>query len=282
MIAILFSFRSSKMDQCTGKFEVLPIPSTLRGIIKSSWRITIGQHPIKILPDGMLHFYLFPQKTNALYLKTANKTCKTSFVKGLSQEIYSIQGARGVTFILCTIYPWIGTTIFDTAMSRLVDKQLTFPSLGANSLCHKAFFQHILLPRYYSFEKQAIEQNKVIKKAYFQIMKNEGDRTVAKIALRAFLSESSLRKKFYQYVGLSPKNLAKVSRNFSVVKALHHDFKGNLTGLAYQFGYYDQAHFIREFRQVMRATPRQYLADTTNLFIPYQVRQNAFLPTFST
>ncbi|HEV8539016.1 MAG TPA: AraC family transcriptional regulator, partial [Bacteroidota bacterium] len=39
----------------------------------------------------------------------------------------------------------------------------------------------------------------------------------------------------------------------------------NLTGVAYDCGYYDQSHFIREFKDFAGITPTKYLSETRTL-----------------
>jgi len=48
----------------------------------------------------------------------------------------------------------------------------------------------------------------------------------------------------------------------------------NLTELAYEFGYADQAHFIHDFRAFTNKTPTEYAAETLELQEIFHKNQN--------
>lgn len=58
---------------------------------------------------------------------------------------------------------------------------------------------------------------------------------------------STLYRQFKQYVGQSPKEYLKVVRFRKALQALQQKKYASLTDLAYDLGYYDQSHFIRDF-----------------------------------
>lgn len=66
--------------------------------------------------------------------------------------------------------------------------------------------------------------------------------------------------RFKRAVGVTPKVLCRIYRLQALLEAIDPATAVNWTGLAHQFGFYDQAHFNREFRRFAGLTPRQYLA----------------------
>ncbi|MEO8550085.1 MAG: AraC family transcriptional regulator [Kofleriaceae bacterium] len=91
----------------------------------------------------------------------------------------------------------------------------------------------------------------------------ESDRTitrVAELATRAKLPLRTLERMFRRHVGLSPKW---VIRRFRVHEAAARVAAGEViewTMLAHELGYFDQAHFIREFKAQVGRTPSQHAA----------------------
>jgi AraC-like DNA-binding protein len=71
------------------------------------------------------------------------------------------------------------------------------------------------------------------------------------------LSERQLERKCREYTGFAPTRLARVLRFQQALKAYGSRFR-SLTDLAHGCGYYDQAHFIREFRSFSGYTPKEY------------------------
>jgi AraC-like DNA-binding protein len=86
---------------------------------------------------------------------------------------------------------------------------------------------------------------------------------VDKVASKINVSSVTLRNLFRQKVGLSPKEFIRLNR---IRKALNHTNTENLTSLAYELGYFDQSHFIHEFKSCFGLTPKQYYSNKALAF----------------
>jgi AraC-like DNA-binding protein len=71
------------------------------------------------------------------------------------------------------------------------------------------------------------------------------------------LSPKRLIALFRNEIGLTPKAYARVRRFQSALGALHDEARG--AEIAAEAGYFDQSHFVREFRAFAAMTPTQYL-----------------------
>lgn len=80
------------------------------------------------------------------------------------------------------------------------------------------------------------------------------------------VGERRLERTFDRCVGLSPKELARVVR-FGHAVRLMDARAARWTEIAFSAGYADQAHFIREFRQLAGVTPTQYVAERSRVGI---------------
>ncbi len=72
------------------------------------------------------------------------------------------------------------------------------------------------------------------------------------------INRRQLARKFSLTIGLSPKQLAKTIRIQKTLKVLLNEEIKSLTDLAYKNEYYDQAHFIKEFREFTGLTPKEF------------------------
>jgi AraC-like DNA-binding protein len=72
------------------------------------------------------------------------------------------------------------------------------------------------------------------------------------------LAERSLQRLFHRCVGLSPKAVIRRIRLVEAAGALEARSAGSLAELALQLGYFDQAHFIRDFKSVVGVPPRTH------------------------
>lgn len=72
-------------------------------------------------------------------------------------------------------------------------------------------------------------------------------------------SQRHIERRFHQQIGITPKRFANIVRINSFLKQLRDAPNSeNIGGLAYDSGYYDQAHLNREFRRWSLATPSAY------------------------
>lgn len=82
--------------------------------------------------------------------------------------------------------------------------------------------------------------------------------TVTEVGERHGLTPRTLQRLFTHYVGVGPKWVLARYRMHDVVTELDEGYAGTLTGLAHRYGWYDQAHFTRDFTALVGVTPGQY------------------------
>jgi AraC-like DNA-binding protein len=73
------------------------------------------------------------------------------------------------------------------------------------------------------------------------------------------LSERSLERYFKQHIGVSPKLYARINRFQSAMENIRQTQFDKLTNIAYQNDYFDQSHFIREFKEFAGTSPKHYI-----------------------
>ena len=83
---------------------------------------------------------------------------------------------------------------------------------------------------------------------------------VDQVARAAAMSTRSLQRLFSSYVGLSPKAVLARYRLQDAAASIDAGEVTDLAGLAADLGWFDQAHFSRDFRAVVGTTPSSYLA----------------------
>ncbi|WP_242353028.1 MULTISPECIES: AraC family transcriptional regulator [unclassified Anaeromyxobacter] len=98
----------------------------------------------------------------------------------------------------------------------------------------------------------------VVQAAIGEIRARRGHVRVGELARRLGLSHDALEKRFRRDVGASPRQLASLLRLRHAVEV--HRRGATLSSVPYEAGYYDQSHFIREFRAVTGQPPGRLLA----------------------
>ncbi len=87
------------------------------------------------------------------------------------------------------------------------------------------------------------------------IERNCGQLNVARLAADLGVSSRQLTRRFQRTVGLSPKEFARVSRFLNALRCLSGSQHRSLTETALACGYFDQAHFNHEFREMAGMSP---------------------------
>lgn len=101
-----------------------------------------------------------------------------------------------------------------------------------------------------------ISTDHVIGHAIKIIHETTGTLPVNELAKSIFLSQDVFEKRFRRIVGTTPKQYSKIVRMQHAIKT--YDASNNLTGLAYSAGYFDQSHFIKDFKAFTGQTPLQF------------------------
>jgi AraC-like DNA-binding protein len=85
-----------------------------------------------------------------------------------------------------------------------------------------------------------------------------GQVNVAQLAKHLGVSDRQLTRRFQHAVGLSPKEFSRISRFLQVVRCLTSREPRTLTETAMACGYFDQAHFNHEFREMAGMAPGEF------------------------
>jgi AraC-like DNA-binding protein len=97
---------------------------------------------------------------------------------------------------------------------------------------------------------------------------------VRDVAAALGVGERRLERAFDRCVGLSPKTLARVLRFREVVERIgrlrDRGTDAGWTAIAFDAGYADQSHLIRDFRELAGVTPARYVAERSGVgFVQY-------------
>jgi AraC-like DNA-binding protein len=129
-----------------------------------------------------------------------------------------------------------------------LEEQLT---AAADNAARIAVIEHWLIKRL-RHQKKDLQ----IEAAIARIYAAKGQLRIAALGQELYISPSRLEKRFRALVGTTPKKFAGLVRLQAIVNATPLD--GDLTSLAYEAGYFDQAHFIHDFTAYTGLTPADF------------------------
>ena len=96
--------------------------------------------------------------------------------------------------------------------------------------------------------------------AWRQLVGRAGQVSIAALAKHSGWSHKHFVAQFTEHIGLPPKAMARVLRFGRAAHLLQVSERGRFADIAYECGYYDQAHFTRDFTAFAGVTPTALLA----------------------
>ncbi len=170
----------------------------------------------------------------------------------------------GVKFVVGGAYPVLAVPLNalrnEVALLDVLDRPALLALHGqlyeAHSLPARiALLEQWLLNRL----ERGKERHAIIPASLATLRREVGRLAVPALADQFAISQRQLERLFQSQVGMSPKQYTQLLRVEAARLALKQIDDETTTAIAAEFGFYDQAHFIREFSAVIGLTPYRYL-----------------------
>jgi AraC-like DNA-binding protein len=127
---------------------------------------------------------------------------------------------------------------------------------AANDLARLTLTEQFLMLKL-AATKVNVDKIRLVRNILNELGKKDFFENITSIACRHGISSRYLQKIFLQHTGLTPKLYHKINR-FQGSLVLLSRRKTSLTDIAYECGYFDQSHFIREFRSFTGINPSAF------------------------
>lgn len=192
---------------------------------------------------------------------------KSAFISGMFLHLKGLELAPNTEYFGFKPYSILGLKAPETHFSELVDDYADFSAVFPDSrimlsrLCSaKTFDERIAI--FDSFAKPLMVDQDYVPGFidYFTVMicSARGKVHFNNMAKVTGYSERYCREKFKKCYGLSPKKYSSIMRFQNVMKGLLSNQYSDMSSLACENGYFDQAHFIRAFKNYTNVSPDQF------------------------
>lgn len=94
-----------------------------------------------------------------------------------------------------------------------------------------------------------------------ELIRNKKGVRIEDLPGQVCISQRQLEREFKNKVGISPKHYLRIIRINEVLRLLKDNKAIDLTSVAYHCGYYDQAHFINDFKNITGEKPSIFVRD---------------------
>jgi AraC-like DNA-binding protein len=257
-------------------FQIISPSGILARYIQHYWMLEAGDNEQvateRVIPTGNIE-WMFHYRNPFLVKSSSHETHiqQRGFASGINNSYsdVSTRGAAGV--IAISFYPDGACQFLQMPLSLLGNSSVSLNDLLgsktreieekivlANGLAERIrIIESFLLSIY----RPVVSHDSRLISDAVRIIKNaKGQIPSGKLSEILSFSQKSIERKFSEKVGTSPKQFCRIVRFQHVVKGLWVGNTGELTSLAYNNGYFDQSHFIRDFKAISGYTPGEFLS----------------------
>ncbi|MCA5006293.1 AraC family transcriptional regulator [Sphingobacterium bovistauri] len=190
-----------------------------------------------------------------------------AFAFGIARTSLRFEFSKGTTLFVIIFNPGMASSIINTPINDFYEKFLSYDNfLNPNQLSYieQIFANHndynVLIEKIEKFllvEILCMQEDDIIKKALYEIINKQGSVSIKKIIDKLPVSRDSFEKKFRKQVGTSPKKFSNIVRFRNLFENKLE--KATLTEIGLNAGYYDQSHFIKDFKVITGKKPSNFL-----------------------
>ena len=226
----------------------------------------------KLLPDGSIDLLIdlteTPKKLYHNEEATSYTSFKRSWISGMKTNYIlidaSVSNMIGVHFKPGGCYPFV-----DFPMLELNDLTIDLETVWgneANSIREAILHEPCIDRRFYILEnyflqkgKNKMENHVLVHYSVNQLVQSPQMWTIKNLSDKTGITQKHLITLFKKYVGLSPKMFSRINKFQKVIRSIEQQKKIDWSMLAFECGYFDQDHFIKEFQAFSGINPAAYL-----------------------
>lgn len=249
----------------------------LSPIVKYYWTLEVPYDPQnekqKIIPDGDIEMTFNLADNIKRYTSDDDFILNPSAaVMGQRTVSYYIEPIGNVESFAICFYPFGFANLIDIPLKELTDREAPLEELFGATLSrnlHRAIIdaqdtqERIKIIEEFLFNKLKEQKttDTIVRTTIDAMLESKGASPIKEIIKNDKSKRRQLERKFSKLIGLSPKQLGKVIRMQAALQLMLNDTTENLTHVAYESGYYDQAHFIKDFKEFTEINPSSFLED---------------------
>jgi len=249
-------------------FQVIQPAAALSQYVKNYWFMTVHnevQASERVIPTGMMSLVF--HRGERIFASRENQWQPRAFLGG-QDSAYSDLSYRGAIDMISVEFRPAGAKVFfKLPMNELFEQTVSIDSLNDPQLVElEKRLSDATDPKtcVYLIER-FLEKRLYLSDAYNQKRINavmqaiyDGQQNIDMLAQTACLGYKQFKRIFADYIGANPKDYLRVVRFQKALHTMHLQPDISLVQLAFDCGYYDQAHFNKEFKQFCGYTPTEY------------------------
>lgn len=249
----------------------------LESLVKFYWTLEVPfdvkNQKQKIVPDGCIEMTFNLGEKIKKYISESEFILNPSaMVMGQRTKSYYILPVGNVDTIAICFYPHGFANFVNTPLEKMVDKEIPIAELFGPTVAHELeqqiihaidTQQRIKIIETFLLKKlnEKTTISNIVKSTVDTLLKTNGGTSINVILKDDLSKRRQLERHFKKQIGISPKQLSKVIRLQATLQMLLRQKSERLTDIAYENEYFDQNHFIKDFKEFVGITPKEFLGN---------------------
>lgn len=258
-------------------YQTFKPTSDLEAIVKCHWILQVpaemAAEKQRIIPDGCIEMaFILGEDVKRFISEDEFVLQPRAMVMGQITKPSFIQPTGYVNSFAVRFYPYGFANFTKKSVKDLADRDtplaVLFGEKPANELEQKIIDaasteERIEIVEGFLLSKltETVTIDQIVKSTIDSLFATKGGIAIGSILKSNLSKRRSLERNFTKQVGISPKQLGKIVRLQAALKMILHRQSDSLTKIAYESDYYDQAHFIKDFKEFTGTNPKDYLKD---------------------
>lgn len=247
----------------------------LAALVKCFWTLEVpaetSSEKQRIVPDGCIEMAFILGDDIRRYTSGEDFILQPrAMVLGQTLEPFYIKPTGYVNTFAIRFYPFGFANFVTVPINTLANKEtaieILFGKAPAKALERKVIQATNTQQRIGIIEdfllnklKDSATVDNIVQSTVDMLLSTKGSLPINAILKDDLSRRRQLERKFIKQIGISPKQLGKVIRLQTALKMLLNPKAESLTRIAYESEYYDQAHFIKDFKEFTGVNPKEFL-----------------------
>ncbi len=225
----------------------------------------------RIVPDGIVELVCHYRTPFTTYASDGSSFLQPQgFLVSQMRRFIEIESAGDIGFIAVRFYPWGAHHFFGKPISSFLDNTVDAAEIWPEHFDRlqrqlaEAPDKDLRLAIVQSFLGERLTEcrrfDAPLERAIKLLRNASGELSLEEVCRQTGHSKKQLERKFVASIGTTPKVFSRISRFLAICNDLQANRGKTLTQLALDCGYFDQAHFIKEFKEFSGFTPKQFFA----------------------
>lgn len=258
------------------KYQTYKPTPDLASLVSCYWTLEAPAMPEvqrqRIVPDGTLEMaFILADDIKRFTCGDDYILQPRAMVLGQTIAPFYIEPTGAVNTLAVRFYPHAFANLVEVPIKTLANKETPLEELFDRTESKQLHLeivnakdteQRITTIESYLLGKltQPATVDSIVQSTIDSLMASKGGASIDGMVDRDPAKRRQLERKFAKQIGVSPKQLGKVIRLQSALKMMLNGEEDRLTDVASASEYYDQAHFIKDFKEFTGVRPKEFLS----------------------